>query len=242
MSDERFRRLEEVVTDPLFAEIDIGLRRGRHVNGHDIEHYGFLRDAQAYLEDFYRQYDCELRHASDGYFHLVPNGDRLGRGRLSGAEMLVGQVLALFYLDPQTVSAGGVLKNSQVVQRLEALVGKDRLIAEFRGRQKRNVERVDEEGVRRTIGSAVRKLGELGFVVYSMDEQQIRLCPPSFASPSRCGHSRTGPRLWNGWLPKARSRLTASMVTPTSWRTRRETSQGFATRPRQLARGVLRTL
>ena len=91
MNEERFQRLKEVVTDPLFAEIDTNLHQGRHVNSEETERYGFLRDAQAQLEGFYRQYDCDLRRAADGFFYLVANGDRLGGRRLSGAEMLVGQ-------------------------------------------------------------------------------------------------------------------------------------------------------
>ena len=194
MSEERFRRLEDVVTDPLFAEVDIGLRRGRHINAHDGEQYGFLRDAQAWLEDFYGRYDCELRHAADGYFHLVPCGDRLGRARLSGAEMLVGQTLALFYLDPRTVSVGGVLKDDELVRRLEALVGRGRLISELRGgRQKRSAERVDEEGVRKAVTRALRSLDDLGFVAYSADEREIRLYSAllRFAEPVRSLEDRS---------------------------------------------------
>lgn len=66
MSSDGFRRLEDVVLDPVFAEIDTDLRQGRHINSHEGERYEFLRDAQEYLEGFYRQYDCELRHAADG--------------------------------------------------------------------------------------------------------------------------------------------------------------------------------
>ena len=186
MNEERFQRLEEVVTDPLFAEIDTELRQGRHVSSHETERYGFLRDAQEHLEGFYRQYDCELRRAADGFFYLVPNGDRLGRRRLSGAEMLVGQALALLYLDPQTVRSRGVIASAQVVQRLETLVGRDRLVAELFPRRKHRDERVAQDTVRKEIGNALRALAGLGFVNV-VEAGQVRLCPAllRFADPVR---------------------------------------------------------
>ena len=186
MNEERFQRLEEVVTDPLFAEIDTGLRQGRHVNRHETEQYGFLRDAQAHLEGFYRQYDCELRYAGDGFFYLVPNGDRVRRRRLTIAEMLVGQALTLVYLDPQTVRSGGVIANAQVVQRLEALMGRDRLVAELFPRRKRRDDRVAQDTVRKEIAKALLALAGLGFV-HAVDAGQVRLCPAllRFAEPVR---------------------------------------------------------
>lgn len=186
MNGERFQRLEEVVTDPLFAEIDTGLRQGRHVNRHDTERYGFLRDAQAHLEGFYRQYDCELRHAGDGFFYLAANGDRLRRRRLTVAEMLVGQVLALVYLDPQAVRSGGVIANAQVVQRLEALMGRDKLVAALLPRRKSRDDRVAQDTVREEIAKALRALAGLGFV-HAADAGQVRLCPAllRFAEPVR---------------------------------------------------------
>lgn len=186
MNEERFQRLEEVMTDPLFAEIDTGLRQGRHVNRQETEQYGFLRDAQAHLEGFYRQYDCELRHAGDGFFYLVPNGDRVRHRRLTIAEMLVGQALTLVYLDPQTVRSGGVIKNTLVVQRLETLIGRDRLVAELLPRRKRLDDRIAQDTVREEIGKALRALAGLGFV-HTVDALQVRLCPAllRFAEPVR---------------------------------------------------------
>ena len=186
MNEERFQKLEQVVTDPLFAEIDTDLRQGRHVNVHETERYGFLCDAQANLEGFYRQYDCELRRAADGFFHLMPTGDQLGRRRLSGAEMLVGQALAHLYLDPQTVRNRGLIGNAQVVQRLETLVERDRLVAELLPQRRRRDERVAQDMVRKEIGKALRALAGLGFV-RTAEAGQLCLCPAvlRFVEPVR---------------------------------------------------------
>ena len=186
MKFERFRTLEDVVTDALFAEIDTELRQGRHVNRQEAERYAFLSDAQTHIEAFYRQYDCELRHAADGFFYLIPNGERLGRRRLSTAEMLVGQALALLYLDPQSVRSRGIVDNAQVVQRLETLVGTERLVAELLPRRKRHDERVAQDNVREEVAKALRALSTLGFV-HTVDAGNIRLCPAllRFAEPVR---------------------------------------------------------
>ena len=187
MNSEGFHRLEEVVVDPLFAEIDTDLRQGRHINSHEGERYEFLRDAQEYLEAFYRQYDCELRHATDGgYFYLVPNGGRLRRRRLTGAEMLVGQALAILYLDPENLRSGGLITNEHVLQWLAALVGEERLATVLSPRRRRQDERVAQENVREEVAKAVRTLAGLGFV-HGVDVGHIRLCPSllRFAEPVR---------------------------------------------------------
>ena len=74
-----FSTLEEVVLADAFPDVDMALRRGRPVDRDDGDRYAFLLDAQALLEAFYRRYGCELVHKSDGYFYLLPVGDRLNR-------------------------------------------------------------------------------------------------------------------------------------------------------------------
>lgn len=184
MSDNGYERLEDVVLDPAFAEVDMDLRQGRHINQHESERYGFLRDAHEHLERFYRQYDCELRHATEGFFHLVANGSALARRRLTVAEMLVGQTLALVLLDPETVRTGGIVGTDDVVRRLVAIVGEDRVVAELNPRRKRQDERVAEGNVREEIERALRGLANLGFVE-SREARRVRLGPAllRFAEP-----------------------------------------------------------
>lgn len=184
MSQEGFARLEDVVLDPLFAEVDLDLRQGRHVNRHESERYGFLRDAFEHLEGFYLQYDCELRHATEGFFHLVPNGSGLGRRRLTAGEMLVGQALAIAYLDPETVRKGGSISSEEIVRRLAGIVGEERLVEALNPRRRRLDERVAEENVREEVDKALRGLASLGFVE-SGEGGQMRVCPSllRFAEP-----------------------------------------------------------
>lgn len=186
MNDKPFARLEDVVLDPLFPEVDVALRQGRHIDRDEGDRYGFLLDAQEFLEPFYRRYGCDLIHASDGFFYLLPTGDQLGRRHLSVGEMLVGQALALMYLDPATLQAGGVVQRPQLVARLAGLIGERELVSALNPRRRKYDERVAQETVRTEVGKALRGLAALGFVE-ALGEEQLRLRPPllRFAEPVR---------------------------------------------------------
>ena len=88
-------RLEDVVQDDRFVEVDLLLRRGHHLGREDHDLYTFVLDALEPLEGLYERYGARLIHRTDGCFFLVPSGDRLSRRQLSAGEMLVGQALAL---------------------------------------------------------------------------------------------------------------------------------------------------
>jgi chromosome partition protein MukE len=107
-----FDTLEAAILNELFPDVDLMLRRGRHIGRDDGAAYDYLVDAQPLLEAFYRRFGCELVQQSDGYFYLLPSGDRLGRRQLSAGEMLVGQTLALLYLDPATLQHGGLVSRA----------------------------------------------------------------------------------------------------------------------------------
>ena len=131
MSDSSFESLEAVIQDESFPDTDLALRRGRHI-GRDDPSYDFLVDAASHLEPLYRRFGCELVQRSDGYFYLLPSGDRLGRRHLSTAEMLVGQTLALCYLDPATLEQRRILRAKAKLARLH---GEERLHGAARSQQ-----------------------------------------------------------------------------------------------------------
>lgn len=177
MREAPFARLEDVILDELFPEIDVGLRQGRHIDRNDGTSYTFLVEAQTQLEELYRRYGCELVHSSDGYFYLVPMSDLLGRRHLSVGEMLVGQTLALTYLDPATVAAGGIVNREQILSRLAGLLGERELIQALNPRRRKYDERVAQETVRLEVGKALRGLASLGFIEL-LDLDRLRLRPP----------------------------------------------------------------
>jgi chromosome partition protein MukE len=184
--DTRFLALGDVVADELFPDIDLALRRGRHVDREDGLWYSFLIDAQGHLEALYRRYGCELIHPSDGYFYLLPTGDKLGRRHLSVPEMLVGQALTLLYLDPTTLQQGGVVKRSDALSHLAAVMGSEALTRAFNPKRKRLDERVAQETVRAKFADALRRLSALGFVDL-LEADSLRLRPGllRFAEPVR---------------------------------------------------------
>jgi chromosome partition protein MukE len=189
VSATAFHTLEEVLADEHYPEVDLALRRGRHIGRDDGTMYEYLVDAQALLETFYRRFGCELIQQSDGYFYLLPSGDRLGRRQLSAAEMLVGQTLALLYLDPTTLQHGGIVRREALLQRLSALLGADVLVRTLDPRKARKGkydERVAAEVVRTKLGEALRRLADLGFVDL-VDDMSLRLRPAlmRFAEPVR---------------------------------------------------------
>jgi chromosome partition protein MukE len=184
MSDSRFLTLGDAVEDENFPEVDLGLRRGRHIDRDDTALYGYLSDAADQLEPFYRRFGCELVHASEGYFYLLPTNDKLGRRHLGVPEMLVGQALALLYLDPSTLQNGGLVTKQDALSRLASVTGSDALTQAFNPKRKRVDERVAEETVRAKFGEALRRLSTLGFVdLLENDGLKLRSALMRFAEP-----------------------------------------------------------
>jgi len=186
-----FHSLEEALNDELYPKVDLALRRGRHIGRDDGAMYEYLVDAQPLLEAFYQRFGCELIQKSDGYFYLLPrpSNDALGRRQLSAGEMLVGQTLALLYLDPATLAHGGAVGREVVLQRLSALLGSDVLVRTLdprRARKGKYDERIAAELVRTKVGEALRHLADLGFVDV-LEDARLRLRPAlmRFAEPVR---------------------------------------------------------
>jgi chromosome partition protein MukE len=181
-----YAQLQDVIADPDFPELDLALRRGRHVDRDDVAWYALLGDAQDHLEAFYRRYGCELIHKADGYYYLLPTGDKLSRRQLSVGDMLVGQALALLYLHPSTVERGGLHTQEELIAQLATVMGSDALIRAFNPKRRRYDERVAQKTVRSRVGEAVRRLAALGFADLA-EHDQLRLRPAllRFAEPVR---------------------------------------------------------
>lgn len=187
MIESRYTELQDVITAAEFPELDLALRRGQHIDREDFALFTLLTEAQDHLEAFYRRYGCELVHKADGYFYLLPTGDKLSRRQLTPADMLVGQALALLYLAPSTIERGGRTTQEDVVAQLVVVLGSETLTHAFNPKQKRRVdERVAQKNVRARIGEGIRHLAALGFVDVAEDDS-LRLRPSllRFAEPVR---------------------------------------------------------
>jgi chromosome partition protein MukE len=186
MSSQGFAQLQDVLLDDDFPELDLALRRGRHIDRDDAALYALLSDAQELLETFYRRFGCELVHKPDGYFYLLPTGDKLSRRQLAPGDMLVGQALALAYLDPASAARGGAISSEELIAQLSAVLGSDALIAAFNPKRKRFDERVAHKNVRSRVAEAARRLAALGFVeLCEGDNLRLRPALMRFAEPVR---------------------------------------------------------
>ena len=185
-SSQSFASLQDALDAEEFPDVDMALRQGRHIDRDDTAWYGYLVDAQDVLEEFYRRFGCDLVQRTDGYFFLLPTGDRLRKKHLSTGAMLVGQALALLYLDPATAGMQGLVSKDQLLAQLDGVVGTDALIRTFNPKRRRYDERVAQETVRKKVAVEVRRLAGLGFVELASDEK-IRLRPAllRFAEPVR---------------------------------------------------------
>ena len=110
----------------------------------------------------------------------------MGRRHLTAGEMLVGQTLALLYLDPGTVQSNGVTTQDVVVSRLAGLIGHDELICALNPRRRKSTERTAQQTVRDEIAKSLRGLAQLGFVEPLADGRlRMRLSVLRFADPVR---------------------------------------------------------
>jgi chromosome partition protein MukE len=182
----RFERLEDVIRDECFPEVDMMLRRGRHIGRDDGAAYELLVDGLDHLEPLYRRFGAELVYKSDGYFYLLPSGTRLGSKHLSAGAMLAGQALALLYLDPSTLAHGGIIAPNTLLQRLEALVGQEGLVRALLPQRRKNIEHVAGENVRENVLKALRVLDRLGFIdLLGPDSLRLRPALMRFAEHVR---------------------------------------------------------
>lgn len=185
MTRPGFAQLQDVLLDTDFPELDLALRRGRHIDRDDHAWYELLTQAQEHLEALYRRYGCELIFKSDGYYYLLPTGDKLSRRQLAAGDMLVGQALALLYLDPAAVERGGRVTMEELIGQLVAVLGSDALIRAFNPKRKRYDERVAQKTARARVAEAVRHLAALGFVDVAEDQIRLRPALMRFAEPVR---------------------------------------------------------
>jgi chromosome partition protein MukE len=162
-NSESYDSLELVVTDPLFPGIDHRLRTGAHIDMDDIRSYEFLLQAESFLQVFYEGYACRLVHGQEGYYYLLSEGDLLGRHRLSTAEMLVGQVLALLRMDPSYLQTTGRIPVDHVLSHLEMLLSRQRLVELLAPRARGRDVETDNRKIREAVDKAINGLARWNF-------------------------------------------------------------------------------
>lgn len=164
--------LAEVVADRLFPEIDVRLREGSHVSREDHGRFAFLAQSFDVLLTFYERYGYDLHRAEAGFFYLRPlSGTR--RRTMTIGEMLVGQTLALLFLDPRIFVTDRRIARTTLQETLDQLVGMEGLRTRLLKRNIRNQRAVANE-VRAEVDRALRSLERLGFVQLHGDTIELR--------------------------------------------------------------------
>ncbi|WP_455286492.1 chromosome partition protein MukE [Cupriavidus necator] len=121
------RELTDVYLDPLFPEVDVALRQGKHL-GTESEPftYDFLSSNQDALTSIYGRYRVAFVRGPEGYFYLRPSSvsDRapLGYRHLSKMDMLVGLALSGMYLDPEWLQTGRRIPEGRILLYLEQVL------------------------------------------------------------------------------------------------------------------------
>lgn len=188
MKAEAFVCLEDVVLNAHFPDVDLALRRGRHIDSEDLDWFTFLLDAQVHLESFYRRFDCELIRVNEGYFYLLPSGRKLGKSHLTNGEMLVGQALALLRMDAATTESTGRVHVEQLFELLSHLVDQEELFRALSTSRRKlsKDQRVAQKNARDGVHRALNGLEKFGFVD-QLGGEQLRLRAPltRFAEPVR---------------------------------------------------------
>lgn len=184
MTDNRYQTVGQAVTDLLFPEVDLALRRGCHICEEDVAWYTFLSEARQQLQAFYAPYGWDLVQRDEGFFYLLPRNDTLGSVHVSPQAMLVGQVCLLLYLDLTTTRTGGRVSRQHILEQLIATLGEEEAGARLTGKAGRRETR-QIELVHQKLNGALRELQALGFVDRSGDEFTLRSTLVRFADPVR---------------------------------------------------------
>jgi chromosome partition protein MukE len=175
----------DVISDERFPRIDVDLRRGKHVGRDEPGEYHFIDDAFDLLQDFYGRFEARLMRRDDGYFYLLPTSDLFPKRLLSPAEMLVGQILALLYLEGAGIEHSQEVSTDMALRRLTSLVPVQELARRFRPATTRSADAVLEKNVRKEFQKALRSLARLGFGELSGDRFRLRKTLLRFADPVR---------------------------------------------------------
>lgn len=147
--------------DDQFAEIDILLRRGAHINRSNLSSYEFLTQNYGELKEFYQRYGCSLFQHQDGFFYMTVKGGRMRTRLLPKSCMHLGQFIAHKARDPEITRSLGKIAVSQLIKEIETLVPRETLQAVY-APGRRDVSA--DECMSSEIMKALKQLSDLGFV------------------------------------------------------------------------------
>jgi chromosome partition protein MukE len=173
--EKEINDLHDLLLDPLFPELDMKLKSGWHCDEEEIEAFEFISRVQDKIEMFYELYGYELLYATEGYYYLQPVSNNIRIYKLGMESMVISQFLALMKMDPQYLESSGYFDLSELLERIELMLGKQQVSRIFLKR-KRVKEAISDQDIlvfQQSVKRALRELSRYGFVTLNTDFSKI---------------------------------------------------------------------
>lgn len=147
--------------DERFVDIDLVLRAGGHINRSNLVAFEYACQNFDVLEQFYRQFGCNLLQHPDGFFCLKLQGSKIRSRLLPKSCVHLGIFIALKARDPEITRSAGRIGISQLLQDIETSVPRETLQKVYA--PKRRDVSVDES-ISEEIHKALKTLADLRFI------------------------------------------------------------------------------
>jgi chromosome partition protein MukE len=162
------KEMTDVYLDPLFPELDVALRQGKHLGKEsDPFAYDFLSCNEEALWSIFERYRVAFVRGPEGYFYLRPHSDNdlapLGWRHLSKLDMLVGLALSYMYIDPEWLETGRRIPETRILTLLEQILGTKQLLRYARRRRGQD-EETDAAKLKESCSASLNTLERLGFI------------------------------------------------------------------------------
>lgn len=147
--------------DKEFADVDLILRRGGHINRSALALYDWVCRNHDDLKALYTNYGSTLTQHPDGFFFLTLSGGKLRSRLLPRTCVHLGMFIALKARDPEITRSSGWMGTMQLLHDIETSVPKAPLQEVYAPGAKENV--VDDR-ISLAITNALKVLDELCFI------------------------------------------------------------------------------
>lgn len=144
-----------------FAESDLILRRGGHINRSELVLYDWICRNHDGLKALYANYGATLTQHPDGFFFLTLSGGKLRSRLLPKTCIHLGMFIALKARDPEITRSSGWMNTAQLLHDIETSVPKNTLQDVYAPGAKENV--IDDR-ISLAINNALKVLDELYFI------------------------------------------------------------------------------
>jgi chromosome condensin MukBEF MukE localization factor len=162
----------EIFYDKRFPAIDVALRKGFHFTEDDLDSWHFLVKNKQILSDFYSRYQAELLYDTEGFIYLSAFDSLFKQQKLRPSDMIVGQVLALYLVDPTILRNGGKVRKEDVISRISHLIPSEQIPYLFYAARTRKARTdLDDIKLKEAIEKSIRLLESLGFL--SLDREEL---------------------------------------------------------------------